>query len=82
MGYGPTTTSRLANANLPGVLAQDVDELQADWVAECLRNLGHAQGVVTVHVRVDDGLATALPGGALLLGRKFEIDDHQSIYIY
>jgi len=27
---------QLAHAHLPGVLAQHVDELQADWVAESL----------------------------------------------
>ncbi len=58
---------QLADADLSGVLAQHVHELQADRVTECLCDLGHAQRVVALHVGVDHGLATALPGRSLLL---------------
>jgi hypothetical protein len=37
--------------------------------------------VVTRHVGVDDGLAAALTGGSLLLGRQLQIDRHLSTYI-
>ena len=60
--------TELADADLPGVLAQHVDELQADRVAEGLGDLGHAQRLLALYVGVDDGLAAALTGRALLLG--------------
>ena len=72
----------LADADLAGVLAQDVDELKADRVTEGLCDLGHSQRVVAIDIGVDDRLATALTGGSLLLGGQLQIDVHQSTYIY
>ena len=72
---------QLADADLAGVLAQHVHELQADRVAEGLGDLGHPQRVIALHVGVDDGLAAALTGGSLLLGRQLQIDRHRSTYI-
>ena len=56
----------LAHADLAGVLAQHVDELQADRVAERLGDFGHAHRLLALHIGVDDRLAAPLPGGALL----------------
>ena len=72
---------QLAHADLAGVLAQHVDELQADRVAERLGDLGHALGLVALDVGVDDGLAARLAGGALLLGSELQIDRHLYTYI-
>lgn len=72
---------QLADADLPGVLAQHVDELQPDRIAECLRDLRHAQRLIALDVWVDDGLAAGPAGGALLLGGQLKIDSHQSTYI-
>jgi arsenate reductase (thioredoxin) len=47
------------------VLAQHVDELQADGVAERLRDGGQADCVLALDVRVDDGLAARLAGGRI-----------------
>ena len=67
---------QLAHADLAGVLAQDVDELQPDRVAERLGDLGHALGLLALDVGVDDRLAARLAGGALGLGHELQIDGH------
>ena len=67
---------QLADADLPGVLAQHVDQLQPDRVGERLRDAGHALGLLALDVGVDDRLAARLAGGALLLGRELQIDSH------
>src|SRR5664280_3798597 len=72
---------QLAHADLARVLSQHVDELQADRVAEGLGDLGHAQRILALHVGVDDGLATALTGRSLLLGRQLHIHGHLYTYI-
>ena len=72
----------LADAHLARVSAKHVDELQADRVAERLADLGHAQRLFALHVGVDDRLAAAFAGGALLLRRKLQIDRDESTYIY
>ena len=72
---------QLADADLAGVLAQHVHQLQADRVAERLRHVGHPQRVLTRHVGVNDWLAAALAGGALVLGGQLQIDGHRSTYI-
>jgi len=58
----------LAHADLPGVLTQDIDELQADRIAEGLRHLGHADRLLALHVRVDDGSQQRSPAGRFVLG--------------
>jgi hypothetical protein len=63
------------------VLAQDVDELQPDRVTERLRNLRHPRGSVAIDIRVNDGLTTALPRGALRLRNELQIDTHQYMSI-
>jgi hypothetical protein len=63
------------------VLAQDVDELDADWVAERLRDPRHALRLSSLHVRIDDRRAAGLARGPLLLRRQLEIDSHLSTYI-
>ena len=73
--------TQLAHADLAGVLAQHVDELQADRVAERLRDLGHPHGLLALDVGIDDRLATRLAGRALLLGGQLQIDRHRSMYI-
>ena len=60
----------LAHADLAGVLAQHVDELKANGIGDRLRQHRHALGLLALDVRVDDGLAAALAGGALLLWRE------------
>src|SRR5947209_5341169 len=71
----------LADADLPGVLAQDVDQLQADRVAERFRHRGDPGRALALDVRVDDRLATWLAGRALVLRRELQIDGHLSTYI-
>ena len=66
---------------LPGVLAQHVDELEANRVAERLGDLGHADRLLALDVGIDDRLAARLPGGALGLGRQLQIDRHLSTNI-
>ena len=66
---------------LPGVLAQHVDELQADRVAKRLGDLGHPLRLLALDVRVDDRLAAGLACGALLLRGELQIDSHRSTYI-
>ncbi len=63
------------------MLAQDVDELEAYRVAERLGDASELLGLLALDVGVDDGFAAALAGGALLLGREFQIDAHQYTYI-
>ena len=72
---------QLAHAHLARVLAQHVDELQADRIAQRLRDLGHANRLVAVDVGVDDRLTAALPGRTLLLRDQLQIDGHRSTYI-
>ena len=71
---------QLAHANLAGVLAQHVDQLQADRVAQGLGHAGHPLGLDPVGVGVDDGLAAGLAGRALLLRAELEIDRHRSTF--
>ena len=71
----------LADANLACVLSQHVDELQPDRVAERLGDRRHSIGVLALHIRIDDGFATALSWRALLLRRKLEVNGHKSMYI-
>jgi hypothetical protein len=68
----------LAHADLAGVPAQDVHDLQADGVAERLRDLRHAHGALAVDVGVDDRLAARLAGRPLGLGCHDQIDAHRS----
>ena len=68
----------LAHADLAGVLAQDVDELQADRIAERLGDVRQAKRLIALDVGVDDRLAARLAGGALPLRREFQIDGHRS----
>ena len=56
---------QLAHADLAGVLAQHVDELQPDRVAEGLRDGGQAVGLLALDVGIDDRLAARLAGRAL-----------------
>ena len=69
----------LAHADLAGVLAQYVDQLEADGVAEGFGDLGDALGLCTLDIRVDDRLAARATGRALALRSEFEIDAHQLI---
>ena len=71
----------LADADLAGVLAQHVDELEADRVAERLRDRRDPLGLGALHVGIDDGLAARLAGGALLLRSERQIDGHLFTYI-
>jgi hypothetical protein len=66
---------QLADADLPGVLAEHVHELQANRVGEGLRDRGHSLGLVALDVRVDDRLAAALALRALLLRLQGEVID-------
>ena len=72
---------QLADADLAGVLAQDVDELQADGSPSALATSAIRGRVLALDVGVDDRLAAGLAGGALLLGGKLQIDG-SSIYGY
>ena len=67
---------QLAHADLARVLAQHVDELQADRVAERLGDLGHADRLLALDVGIDDRLAARLAVRALGLGRELQIDRH------
>src|SRR2546423_70011 len=68
---------QLADADLAGMLAQDVDELQPHRVAERLGDLRHADRLLAVDIGVDDGLAARLTRCPLLLGHQFQIDSHR-----
>ena len=70
----------LADADLPGVLSQDVDELEADRVAERLGDRRHPLGLGALDVGVDDRLAARLARRALLLRGQLQIDSHLSTY--
>ena len=72
---------QLADADLAGVFEQNVDELQADRIAEGLGDFGHAQRVVAGDLGIGDRLAAALAGGPLLLGGQFQIDGHLYTHI-
>ena len=71
----------LAHADLAGVLAQHVDELQADGIAQRLGDLRHPDGLVALDVGIHDRLAARLPRQPLGLRRELHIDSHQSTYI-
>ena len=73
---------QLADADFSGVLAQDINELHPHRVAERLGDLGHADGLLALHIRIDDRLATWAAGGPLLLRGEFQIDGHLFTYIY
>ena len=60
----------------PGVLAEHVDQLQADGVAQRLRYFGHADRLVALYVWVNDRLAARLAGGALGFRCKFKFNSH------
>jgi len=62
---------QLADADLAGVEAQDVEELQADGIAERLGDLSQTSGSLGRDLRKDKRLTTRLAGRALVLGRKF-----------
>jgi hypothetical protein len=69
---------QLVDADLAGVLAQDVDELQADRVADRLGDLGHAQRLLALDVGIDDRLAARLGSvRALGLRGELQIDGHR-----
>ena len=70
----------LADADLAGVAAKDVDELQADRVAERLSDLGEAHRLLALDIRIHDRLAARLAGRALGLRGEFQIDCH--LYTY
>ena len=72
---------QLTDADLAGVLSENVHELEADRVAEGLRDLGHPDRVLALDVGVDDRLAAGLAGRSLLLRRELQIDSHRSICI-
>jgi hypothetical protein len=63
------------------VLSQHVDELEANGVAQRLRDRRHALGLLALYVWIDDRLAAGLARGALLLGDELQIDGHQCTYI-
>ena len=71
----------LADADLPGVLAQHVDELHADRVPEGFGDLRHPQRLLTVDIGIDHRLATRLPWLPLGLRGQFQIDRHLYTYI-
>jgi hypothetical protein len=60
--------NELTDADLAGVLAQDVDELDAHRVTERLRDLRHPLSLLALDVRVDNRLAAAFARRPLLLG--------------
>ena len=73
VGWEMSNSDELADADLAGVLAQDVDELQAHRVAHRLGDFGHPQRSCGVDVGIDDGFATWLSGGSLLLRSELQI---------
>jgi hypothetical protein len=56
------------------MVAEHVDQLEADRIAERLCDLGHPHRLFALEVRKHDGLATALARRALGLWSEFEID--------
>ena len=72
---------QLTDAHLPGVPAQHVDELQADRIAERLRDRRHPNRLATLDIGIHDRLATPLARGALGLRLQLQIDGHQYTYI-
>jgi hypothetical protein len=73
---------QLANADLAGVLAEDIDELHPDRVAECFRHFSQTLGLLALDIGINDRLATRLAGGSLGLGGQLQIDSHLFTYIY
>ena len=73
--------NQLADADLAGVLAQDVDELHPDRVAQGLGDLRHPLRLLALDVGIDDRVATGLARRALLLRGQLQIDRHQCTYI-
>src|SRR5262249_28090626 len=71
----------LADAYLARVLAQHVDELKPNRIAEGLGDRGHPDGVGLREVGVDDRLAAALAGRALVLWRELKVESHRSTSI-
>src|SRR4051794_19128158 len=71
----------LADADLAGVLAENVDELHADRISERLRHRRHPLGLGALDVRVDNRLATGLADRTLLLRRELQIERHLYTYI-
>src|ERR1019366_10003506 len=67
-----------ADANLAGVLAQHIDELQANRIAERLSDLRDPLRLVALDIGVDDGFAARLPSRPLGFRRELQIDVHQS----
>ena len=71
----------LADAHLAGVLAQNVDQLDADGSRERLGDLCHPDRFIALDIGVHDRFAAGLAGGALDLGGQFQIDSHLYTYI-
>ena len=71
----------LADADLAGVLSQDVDQLHADRIAQGLRDHRHALRLVPMNVGIDNRLAARLAGRSLLLRNNLQIDGHLYTYI-
>ena len=82
VGWERSKSGTLADADLAGVLAQHVDELEADGVAERLGDRGHPLGLGALDVGVDDRRAARLAGRALLLRGELHIDGHLFEDIY
>ena len=59
---------QLTHADLAGVLAKNVHELEAHGVAKSLCDRSHALGALALHVGVDDGLAAGSPAGRFVFG--------------
>ena len=73
--------NELAHADLAGVRSQDVDQLHAHGVAECLGHGGQPLGVGALDLRVHNRLAAGRAVGALPLRRQLQIDGHLFIDI-
>jgi aquaporin NIP len=71
----------LADTDLPGMAAQDVDELHADRFPERLGDRRHPLSVGSLDVGVGDRFAAGLARGPLLLRGELQIDRHLSTYI-
>jgi hypothetical protein len=68
----------LTHADLPGVPAEHVDELEADRIAQRLGDLGHSDRLISLHVGIDHRLTAGFPSLAFGLRTEFQIDAHQS----